>query len=227
MCANEFRHDPGGCFGTKGAKMTIRQTYAPKDFHLLGLTGISDRTLDMHYALYKGYVKHTNLLSEQLAEMIHKKQALSANPAYSELKRHLGFEYGGMILHEYYFLALAPKGAGEPSKELRRAINECFGSFPEWMADFTSVGNMRGVGWAVLYQDPVTGGLSNHWIALHDQGVPPSFKPLLVMDMWEHAYMLDYSPSNKQVYIESFQSNINWNAVNHWLANLAADRLAA
>jgi len=207
--------------------MTIRHSYEAKDFKLSGLTGISDRTLEMHLKLYKGYVKNTNLLSEQLAEMIHKKQALATNTAYSELKRHLGFEFGGMILHEYYFQSLAPKGAGEPSKALIWTIQESFGSFPEWMADFTSVGNMRGVGWAVLYQDPVTGGLSNHWIALHDQGVPPSFKPLLVMDMWEHAYLLDYSPSAKQVYIESFQSNINWNAVNEWLANPAADRLAA
>lgn len=207
--------------------MTTLKPYAAKEFNLSGLNGISDRTLEMHFTLYKGYVNNTNLLGEELAEMIRQKQALASNPAYSELKRHLGFEYGGMILHEYYFRNLAPKGAGAPSKELKRAVEQGFGSFPDWMADFSAVGNMRGVGWAVLYQDPMTGGLSNHWIALHDQGVPPSFKPLLVLDMWEHAFLLDYAPSAKEAYIESFLSNVNWNAVNEWLMNPAAARLAA
>lgn len=194
--------------------MTTHQSYREKDFNLSGLNGISDQTLEMHFGLYKGYVKNTNLLNEQLAEMIHREKNSSGNPVYSELRRRLGFEYGGMILHECYFRNLAPKGSGDPSNELKEAIEGSFGSFKDWRADYAAVGNMRGVGWAILYQDPETGRLSNHWITLHDQGVPSSFKPILVMDMWEHAFLLDYKPSEKNKYIEAFLSNVNWSTVN-------------
>lgn len=207
--------------------MTTQQMYAPKDFQLSGLNGITDKTLEMHLALYRGYVKNTNLLIEELADMVRKKKASAADPGYAELKRHLGFEYGGMILHEYYFNNLAPKGKGEPSKNLKSALEKSFGGVEDWTADFAAVGNMRGVGWAVLYQDPVTGMLSNHWITLHDQGVPPSFKPLLVMDMWEHAFLPDYKPTGKDKYIEAFLSNVDWTVVNECLKNPASVRAAA
>jgi Fe-Mn family superoxide dismutase len=201
--------------------------YKPKKFNLSGLTGISDKTLEMHFALYDGYVKNTNLLTEQLLEMVQSKKASASNPAYSEIKRHVGFEYGGMVLHEYYFGNLAPKGKGNPSAELKRALEESFGSFEGWKTDFTAVGSMRGVGWSVLYHDPVTGQLSNHWIELHEVGVPSGFKPVLVMDVWEHAFFLDYKPSERSKYIEAFCSNINWEAVNKFFSSSAAVRPAA
>lgn len=192
----------------------IKPSSEPKDFNLSGLKGISDKTLEMHLALYKGYVKNTFQLTDQLQEMTMKKQASASNPHYSELKRHLGFEYGGMILHEYYFGNLTPGGKGELSKELDKALTDSFGSFQDWQADFMAVGNMRGVGWGVLYYDPTLNNLSNLWITLHDQGVPTSLKPILVMDMWEHAFLLDYKPSEKDRYIEAFFNNVNWNVVN-------------
>src|SRR5262245_27566630 len=204
-----------------------KQVYKPKSFNLSGLNGISDQTLQMHFGLYEGYVKNTNLLSEQLSEMIKNKKAAATNPAYSELKRHLGFEYGGMVLHEYYFGNLAPKGKGNLSAELKQALEQSFGSFDDWKADFVAVGGMRGVGWAILYQDPLAGRLSNHWIELHQEGVPSGFKPILVMDVWEHAFLLDYMPSERSKYIEAFFANINWEVVNHYFANIAAVRSAA
>ncbi|MBI4524384.1 MAG: superoxide dismutase [Deltaproteobacteria bacterium] len=204
-----------------------QHAYKSRDFNLSGLQGISDRTLEMHFGLYDGYVKNTNLLTEQLLEMSHKKQALATNPAYSELKRHLGFEYGGMVLHEYYFGNLAPKGKESPSADLRRALEANFGTFEDWKRDFVAVGGMRGVGWAVLYQDPMTGQLSNHWIELHQQGVPSGFKPVLVMDVWEHAFLLDYKPSERSKYIDAFFSNIDWDVVNRCLTSTAAVRPAA
>jgi len=204
-----------------------KHSYKAKKFKLSGLNGISDQTLEMHFSLYEGYVKNTNLITEQLMEMTQKKQASASNPAYSELKRHLGFEYGGMVLHEYYFGNLAPKGRGSVSPELKRALEESCGSFEAWKTDFVAVGGMRGVGWAVLYHDPVTGQLSNHWIELHQQGVPSGFKPVLVMDVWEHAFLLDYKPSERNKYIEAFFSNIDWDAVNQWFSNCAAVRPAA
>jgi Fe-Mn family superoxide dismutase len=178
----------------------------------------------MHFALYQGYVKNTNLLTEQLSEMIEQKKANATNPFYAETKRHLGFEYGGMVLHEHYFGNLAPKGKGEPAKDLVSAIDESFGDFAAWKTDFTAVGNLRGVGWAVLYQDPENDQLTNLWIELHQQGVPSGFKPLLVMDVWEHAFLLDYKPSEKAKYIESFFANINWTEVNQAYKSLEARR---
>jgi Fe-Mn family superoxide dismutase len=204
-----------------------QHSYKPKKFNLSGLNGISDKTLEMHFGLYEGYVKNTNLLTEQLLEIVQKKKASGTNPAYSELKRHLGFEYGGMVLHEYYFGNLAPKGKGSLSRDLKEAVEESFGSFEVWKTDFVAVGSMRGVGWAVLYHDPVTGQLSNHWIELHQQGVPSGFKPVLVMDVWEHAFLLDYKPSDRNKYIDAFFSNVDWNVVNEWFSSCAAVRPAA
>jgi len=201
--------------------------YKAQEFKLSGLKGISDRTLEMHLSLYEGYVKNTNALTEKLAEMTHKKKASAKDPAFAELTRRLGFEYGGMVLHEYYFDNLAPNGKGIISDETKNAIEKNFTTFENWKADFAAVGEMRGVGWAILYQDPVSQQLSNHWIALHHIGVPSGFKPILVMDVWEHAYLLDYRPSERNKYIEAFFSNINWDVIQRRLTNPAAVRIAA
>jgi len=201
--------------------------YKAKEFKLSGLKGISDRTLEMHLSLYEGYVKNTNALTEKLAEMTHKKKASAKDPAFAELTRRLGFEYGGMVLHEYYFDNLAPNGKGIISDETKNAIEKNFTTFENWKADFAAVGEMRGVGWAILYQDPVSQQLSNHWIALHHIGVPSGFKPILVMDVWEHAYLLDYRPSERNKYIEAFFSNIDWDVIQRRLSNPAAVRIAA
>lgn len=202
-------------------------TYKPKTFNLAGLNGISDKTLEMHFALYQGYVKNTNLLTEQLMELAQQKKASATNPAYAELTRGLGFEYGGMVLHEYYFENLAAKGKGSPSKEFINALTQSFSSFDTWKEDFTAVGNLRGVGWAVLYLDPMTKQLSNHWITLHQDGVPSGFTPILVMDVWEHAFLLDYKPAERGKYIEAFLSNVDWTVVHNRLTNPVATRAAA
>jgi Fe-Mn family superoxide dismutase len=198
--------------------------YKARQFNLSGLHGISDRTLEMHLQLYEGYVKNTNILTERLKAMAHEKKASAVNPAYAELTRHLGFEYGGMVLHEYYFGNLAPNGKGRPSAEFNNAVEHSFGGFDLWKADFVAVGNFRGVGWAILYQDPVTGELSNHWVELHQEGVPSGFKPILVMDVWEHAFILDYKPVERDKYIAAFFANVNWEVVNRCLSSPAALR---
>ncbi len=187
-------------------------SFKPRSFPLSGLTGISDKTLEMHFGLYEGYVKQTNLLTEQLAELARAGKAAN-NPAYAEMTRHLGYEYGGMVLHEYYFENLAPKGKGKPSAALTKALEDTFGSFEAWKADFVAVGGLRGVGWAALYRDPASGRMTNQWITLHEQGVPAGYCPILVMDAWEHAFLLDYKPSERGKYIEAFFSNINWEEV--------------
>ena len=191
-------------------------TYQPKTFDLAGLRGISDRTLEMHFKLYEGYVTETNRLQENIAAILKDGRVdEQETPAYSELKRRLGFEYNGMVLHEYYFANLRKDGGGDAPQNspFARAVAADFGSYQTWKVDFVGVGKMRGVGWAICYQDPATGRLSNHWITLHEGGNVAGYRPILVMDVWEHAFILDYKPAERPKYIEAFFANVNWREV--------------
>ena len=206
------------------------KSYQPKQFNLSGLNGISDQTLEMHFKLYEGYVKETNRLSENISEILKDGQVdYEEMPAYSELTRRLGFEYNGMVLHEYYFGNLKAGGGGEPEKNsaFYKAAEARFGSYEIWKTDFASIGKMRGVGWAICYQDPVNQTISNHWITLHEVGNVAGFNPVLVMDVWEHAYLLDYKPADRPKYIEAFMSNVDWSAVEDRLKRGAEARPAA
>lgn len=192
-------------------------SYQARQFNLSGLQGISDQTLEMHFKLYEGYVKETNNLTTRITEFIEDgKVDQEEMPAYSELTRRLGFEYNGMVLHEYYFDNLKRGGGtGDPatSSTFVKAAESTFGTYEIWKADFVGIGKMRGVGWAICNQNPANGRLSNHWVTLHETGNVAGFKPILVMDVWEHAYLLDYKPAERPKYIEAFFSNIDWSTV--------------
>ncbi len=194
--------------------LLTQSPYKAKTFDIYGLEGISDQTLEVHLGLYAGYVKNTNLLTEQLIDMAHRGAASAANPAYAEITRRLGFEYNGMVLHELYFGNMTKDGGreGPGASDLGRALGDSFGDLETWRQDFTAVGGLRGVGWAVTYLDLATGRLSNHWISLHQDGNVAGFKPVIVMDVWEHAFLLDYKPAERSKYIESFMVNLDWNA---------------
>ncbi len=201
--------------------MISNNPYKPRQFNLSGLNGISDKTLELHFKLYEGYVKETNNLTERIAKFLEDgKVDQDEMPAYSELTRRLGFEYNGMVLHEYYFGNMRRQGTGDPLKDsnFMRAAEESFGSYETWKADFVGIGKMRGVGWAMCYQNPANGRLSNHWITLHETGNVSGFVPVLVMDVWEHAFLLDYMPAERPKYIEAFFTNIDWDAVESRLA---------
>ncbi len=199
--------------------------YKARQFDLSGLTGISDKTLEMHFKLYEGYVKETNNLTTRITEFIKDANVDQEEmPAYSELTRRLGFEYNGMVLHEYYFENMKKGGGtGDPAKtsKFAKAAEETFGSYEIWKADFVGIGKMRGVGWAICYENPANGRLSNHWITLHETGNVAGFKPVLVMDVWEHAFLLDFKPAERPKYIEAFFSNIDWTVVGNRLVTQA------
>jgi superoxide dismutase, Fe-Mn family len=185
-------------------------------FDLHGLEGISDRTLELHLGLYEGYVKEANRLTEILAEMVADEDVDQHEmPAYSELKRRLAFEENGVTLHEHYFGNLTRGGGNDPprSSAFGKAAERCFGDYSIWKADFLGVGKMRGVGWAICYEDPATARLTNHWVTLHEIGNVAGWKPILVMDLWEHAFILDYKPSERRKYVDAFFANIAWTAV--------------
>jgi len=210
--------------------MSSLGSYQAREFNLSGLNGISDETLEMHFKLYEGYVKETNKLTEAITKFIQDGNVDQEEmPAYSELTRRLGFEYNGMVLHEYYFDNLkSGAGTGDPDRTTQfvKAAESSFGSYEIWKADFVGIGKMRGVGWAICYQNPSNGRLSNHWITLHETGNVAGFDPVLVMDVWEHAYLLDYKPAERPKYIEAFFSNIDWTVVNKRLKTDVAVRSA-
>ena len=197
--------------------MGTSTTYTAKTFDLSDLTGISNETLAMHFKLYEGYVTNTNVLNQRIADLIGSGTLdPTQSAAFSELKRRFGFEYNGMVLHEYYFENMQKHGTGDPSTgdAFVNAATESFGDYDVWKADFMNTGKMRGVGWAAVYQDPSNGAISNHWINLHETGNVAGYKPILIMDVWEHAFIKDYAPVDRPKYIEAFFSNINWEVVN-------------
>src|SRR5207249_141250 len=211
--------------------MSLTDSYKAKQFNLSTLQGISDETLEMHFKLYEGYVKETNKLNEKIAEFVSGGRVDPDEFAeYSELKRRLGFEYNGMVLHEYYFDNLKRGGGtGDPTGQtgFRKAAEESFGSYDIWKADFVGIGKMRGVGWAICYENPANGRLSNHWVTLHETGNVAGFNPVLVMDVWEHEFILDYKPADRPKYIEAFFWNIDWSVVEGRLHRLTAQPVAA
>jgi Fe-Mn family superoxide dismutase len=134
-----------------------------------------------------------------------------------------------MILHEYYFSNLRRGAEPRPPSgaALANALTESFGSIDQWRADFQAIGDMRGIGWVILFEDPVIERLSNHWVSLHQEGIPAGFKPLLVMDVWEHAFMRDYKATEKAKYVEAFFRNVDWTMVQRRLQEAEAIRPAA
>ena len=209
---------------------TKAKTYKEQKFdHLKGLDGISDKQVDEHLALYAGYVKQVNTLNEELAKMRAEGKVSGKNPEFAELTRRLGFEYDGMILHEYYFSNLRPAAEPQPgaSSALASALGDFFGSVDAWRTDFQAIGEMRGIGWVILFEDPMTDRLTNHWVTLHQEGIPAGFKPLLVMYVWEHSFMRDYKLTDKAKYVEAFFRNIDWATVERRLLDASAVRPAA
>jgi superoxide dismutase, Fe-Mn family len=184
--------------------------YTAKDYSkLIGMEGLSEALLNNHFTLYQGYVTNTNKLLDIFPQMI--KDDKGATPEFGELKRRLGWEFNGMRLHEYYFENLGGNGTIDKNGKLAKQIAEDFGSYETWEKEFRAVGAMRGVGWAALYQDPVSGKLINFWINEHDTGHPGSGNLILIMDVFEHAFMLDYG-TKRASYIDVFFKNINWSA---------------
>lgn len=185
--------------------------YAAKDYSsLFGTPGFSDEALNLHFTLYNGYVKNVNLILTQLADLTAQKK--TKTPEYAELKRRFGWEFDGMRLHEYYFENMGGKSPLSEKSRLFNQIVRDFGSYENWKADFIATGAMRGIGWAVLYYDKESRRLFNVWINEHDLGHLAGGQLILIMDVFEHAYLPDYR-LDRAKYIDSFFQIINWPVV--------------
>jgi len=182
--------------------------YEAKNYeHLLGLTGFSDALLTNHFGLYNGYVANTNTVAEKIST------TEIGTPEYAELSRRFGWEFNGMRLHELYFDAMnAQTSELRGDDALAVQISKDFGSVSAWEKDFIAKGSLRGIGWTVLYYDTVGERLFNVWINEHDMGHLAGAVPLLIMDVFEHAFVLDYGMDRK-AYIEAFMQAIDWSVV--------------
>jgi len=192
--------------------------YEAKQFeHMVGMQGFSDQLLKDHFTLYQGYVTNFNKLDETLMAM--EKAGTFGTPEFAEMNRRLGWEFNGMRLHELYFGNLTKEsGKIDEGSALYAVIAKEFGSYELWEKDFASMGAMRGIGWVVLYCDITAGRLFNVWVNEHDAGHFAGAVPLLVMDVFEHAYIRDYGIVRKD-YISKFVEHINWRVVQNRFAH--------
>jgi Fe-Mn family superoxide dismutase len=184
--------------------------FIAKNFeNLIGTPGLSETLLRNHFKLYEGYVNNTNALVSKLEGLTRDKKA--DTPEFSEMQRRLGWEFNGMRLHEYYFGNIT-KVPVAVSAGIKAKLARQYGSWEDFEADFKTVGKMRGIGWVVTIWDPVSNEFFNIWIDEHNTGHFAGCKPLLVMDVFEHAYMTDYG-IKKADYIEAFFKAVDWKAV--------------
>ncbi len=187
------------------------QKYEEQKFNIPELKGISKKTIEVHLKLYAGYVKHTNLIMDQIEEFA--KDSEKNAFVLGELQRRFGFEFDGMRNHEYYFRAFEGGMMPLADGDLKKKIVEDFGSFDHWLARFTAISMTRGIGWAILYYDPITKRLLNTWVEEQHLGHLTGLQFVLGLDMWEHSYMIDYAPADKKKYIEAFFENLNWSVI--------------
>lgn len=185
--------------------------YEAKNFErLLGTPGFSDALLKNHFTLYQGYVKNFNALDETLKKM--EADGKFGTPEFAELNRRLGWEWNGMRLHELYFGNMKNGEVAMGDGELKKKITEEWGSIEMFEKDFQAMGAMRGIGWVILYHDKETNRLFNVWVNEHDMGHLSGCAPLLVMDVFEHAFMLDYGLKRAD-YISAFWKAVDWDVV--------------
>lgn len=194
--------------------------YEAKTFDLPSLEGISDESIKQHLALYEGYVKNFNAISGKLAEYA-KENAEKHAIALGELVRRKSFEFDGMRLHEHYFAQF--EGGSTPltaSSMLGKALEaEYHGHFVEYMK---AIGNMRGPGWAIAWYDREGGQFQTGFVGEQHQGHFATLPIILALDLWEHAYILDYGASGKGKYLDAFFGNLNWRVVEKRFAEVSS-----
>lgn len=185
--------------------------FTPKTFKIPELKGISAKNIEEHLKLYAGYVKNANLVLEKVAEL--KKDAEKNAFLLGEVNRRFGFEYNGMRNHEVYFSSLEGGPATLSDGPLMKMIEETWGSYEAWLAEFKAIALTRGIGWAMLYHDRKENRLLHAWVDEQHLGQLQDCTVVLALDMWEHSYVADYQPSGKKNYVEDFFINLNWKVV--------------
>jgi Fe-Mn family superoxide dismutase len=190
----------------------IGKKYVAKDFtHLLGkVKGIDDKLMKIHFTLYNGLVSATNEALTEIQNTV--KTGVKNMVQYSAIQKELSFFFNGMRLHEMYFGVMCGEHMDKRSDSLNKAIDDSFGSFIKWKNNFIETGTIPGVGFVALCRDRETNRLFNVWISEFNIGELISTDILLVMDMWEHAYIAEFELDIKK-YANAFLDNVNWSVV--------------
>ncbi len=187
--------------------------YTAKQFNLPTLTGISEEQVKVHLGLYEGYVKHVNLIGEKLGAV--RAGTLELDPyIVAELRRRFAFEFDGMRMHEYYFDQFE-NGTHPLDAEstLAKIASEKYSSVDGFIAHIKEVAGSRGIGWVVVYYDTIGKTLHTTFVGDHEVGQLSGLPIILALDLWEHAYMVDYRPATKKDYVEAFFKNVNWGVI--------------
>lgn len=187
-------------------------TYTPRTFALPELKGLSSEQIKVHLALYEGYVKHVNLIMATIKQYEGTTDD-GGKYAIAEMRRRLAFEFDGMRMHEYYFEQFEGEKGGSPESALAKAAAEKYGSGDAFMAHIKEVAGTRGIGWVVVYKDTRANTLHTVFVGDHELGQLAGLPIILALDLWEHAYMVDYVPAEKKKYVEAFLENVNWSVI--------------
>ena len=190
----------------------LHMQYSAKQFNLPVLQGISEKQIKVHLALYEGYVKQANFIMEKIKAL---KEADAEDNAYlvNELRRRFAFEFDGMRMHEYYFEQFEGEKGGDRTSALAKAAEEKYGSGENFIAHIKEVAGSRGIGWVVVYADPRGETLHTGFVNDHELGQLAGLPVILALDLWEHAFMVDYVPAEKKNYVDAFLANLNWSVV--------------
>ncbi len=183
--------------------------YQERTFNLPELEGISKKSVEEHLGLYAGYVKNFNAISALLVEYAQDSEKHAH--ALSELIRRRSFEFGGMRLHELYFSQFEGGATSFPSTgPFTKQIETEYHKPEYFLAMFRAIAMMRGPGWALLYWDPVAKQFLTGFTGEQHQGHFVTLPVILALDVWEHAYLLDYGAQGKAKYVDAFFKNLNW-----------------
>ncbi|MEJ0053804.1 MAG: Fe-Mn family superoxide dismutase [bacterium] len=183
--------------------------YTAKQFDLPALKGISEKQVKVHLALYEGYVKHANLITDMIAAY-QKTDDEGGKYAVAEMRRRFAFEFDGMRMHEYYFSQFEEKPcAPDEGSALSKLALEQYGE-AGIAGTMKAVAATRGIGWVVVYFDPAAKKLHTTFVGDHELGQLSGLPVIVALDLWEHAYMVDYVPAEKKSYIDAFFENLNW-----------------
>jgi len=185
--------------------------YVARQFNIPQLAGLSQKQMEVHLGLYQGYVKHVNLIRSQITEL---KESETDTYVISELRRRFSFEFDGMRMHEYYFEQFE-SGAQSHADDsaLTTAAIEKYGSWDAFIEHVKEVAGTRGIGWVIVYYDPAGRTLHTVFVGDHELGQLAGLPIILAVDLWEHAYMVDYLPAEKMSYVDAFLNNVNWSVV--------------
>jgi Fe-Mn family superoxide dismutase len=184
-----------------------------RSFNLRDVKGLSQAALNLHLDLYHGYVEQVNTL----LEVLQPHESPSRTPALTReaAVRRFPFEYNGMVLHELFFEQLSGSKGRPPHEQgpLGQAVGHAFGGFDGWREDFERLAATRGVGWVMTVRERTGGTLYNTWIDEHQWGTTAGTDVIFLLDVWEHAYLLDFSPKQRSDYLQAVFDNVDWSVV--------------